>query len=74
MVGSRLKAPPSNHSKQDEQVKRLTTITGGLIDVWSMDDPDSGRGSTTRPLWTVRKAPKFRETWLGTIRATLTDR
>ena len=29
---------------KDEQVKQLTTITGGLIDVWSMDDPDSGRG------------------------------
>ena len=60
---------------KDEQVKQLTTITGGLIDVWSMDDPDSGRGRKYHRaiMDECEKAPKFREAWLGTIRATLTD-
>jgi len=60
---------------KDEQVKQLTTITGGLIDVWSMDDPDSGRGRKYHRaiMDECEKAPKFREAWLGTIRATLAD-
>jgi hypothetical protein len=60
---------------KDEQVKQLTTITGGLIDVWSMDDPDSGRGRKYHRaiMDECEKAPKFKEAWLGTIRATLAD-
>jgi hypothetical protein len=62
-------------SGKDEQVKQLTTITGGLLDVWSMDDPDSGRGRKYHRaiMDECEKAPKFREAWLGTIRATLAD-
>ncbi len=60
---------------KDEQVKQLNTITGGLLDVWSMDDPDSGRGRKYHRAIVdeCEKAQKFKEAWQGTIRATLTD-
>ena len=65
---------PAIESK-DEQVKQLTLFTGGIIDVWSMDDPDSGRGRKYHRVIMdeCEKANKFKETWLGSIRATLTD-
>ena len=62
-------------SGKDEQVRQLTTITGGLLDVWSMDDPDSGRGRKYHRaiMDECEKAAKFREAWLGSIRGTLAD-
>ena len=65
---------PAIKSK-DEQVKQLTLYTGGIIDVWSMDDPDSGRGRKYHRaiMDECEKAGKFKEIWLGSIRATLTD-
>ena len=30
--------------RKDEQVKQIVLTTGGKIDFWSMEDPDSGRG------------------------------
>ena len=29
---------------KDEQLKQIITLNGGIIDFWSMDDPNSGRG------------------------------
>jgi hypothetical protein len=60
---------------KDEQVKQLRTVTGSLLDLWSMDDPNSGRGRKYHRviLDECEKAPKFKEAWQQTIRATLSD-
>lgn len=60
---------------KDEQVKQITTITNGTLDIWSMDNPDSGRGRKYHLAIVdeCEKASKFKETWEQTIRATLAD-
>lgn len=60
---------------KDEQVKQLRTITKGVLDVWSMEDPDSGRGRKYHRVIVdeCEKAPKFKEAWLRAIRPTLAD-
>jgi hypothetical protein len=59
---------------KDEQVKQITTITNGTLDIWSMDNPDSGRGRKYHLVVDeCEKANKFKEAWEQTIRATLTD-
>lgn len=30
--------------QKNEQLKQIRLITGGVIDMWSLDEPDSGRG------------------------------
>lgn len=61
--------------KKDEQLKQILLINGGLIDFWSMDDPDSGRGRRYHRaiIDEAAKAKKFKSAWQGTIRPTLTD-
>lgn len=61
--------------EKNEQVKQLTLITGGKIDMWSMDDPNSGRGRKYHRVIIdeAEKASKFKEAWEQTIRPTLTD-
>lgn len=60
---------------KNEQVKQIELITGGLIDFWSMDDPDSGRGRKYHRaiIDEFEKAPKAHEAWQYTIRPTLAD-
>lgn len=60
---------------KDEQVKQIRLITGGIIDMWSLDDPDSGRGRKYKRVVVdeCEKAAKLKIAWNGTIRATLTD-
>jgi len=60
---------------KDEQLKQIILVTGGVIDFWSMDDPDSGRGRKYVRIIVdeAEKAKKFKEAWNQTIRATLTD-
>lgn len=60
---------------KDEQVKQIRTITGGLLDMWSMEDPNSGRGRKYHRaiMDECEKAAKFKEAWQQTIRATLSD-
>lgn len=60
---------------QSEQLKQLRLVTGGVIDMWSMEDPDSGRGRKYKRavIDECEKAAKFEIAWKGTIRATLTD-
>lgn len=59
-----------------ETVKQIQFIGGAKIDMWSMEDPDSGRGRKYHRaiMDECEKALKFKDAWLGTIRATLTDR
>ena len=61
--------------RKDEQVKQIVLTTGGKIDFWSMEDPDSGRGRKymRAVMDECEKARKFQEAWEQTIRATLAD-
>lgn len=61
--------------KQNEQLKQINLITGGLIDFWSMEEPDSGQGRKYHRaiIDEAAKAPKLYQAWENTIRPTLTD-
>jgi len=61
--------------KKDEQIKQIRLITGGIIDFWSMDNPDSGRGRkySRVVIDEAEKAKKFKEAWQNTILPTLID-
>lgn len=61
--------------RQNEQLKQIELITGGLIDFWSMEDPDSGQGRKYHRaiIDEAAKAPKVYQAWENTIRPTLTD-
>lgn len=61
--------------RRNEQEKRLELITGGVIDFWSLDNPDAGRGRKYA-LAVIDEAAMVRglsEAWNGAIRPTLTD-
>lgn len=60
---------------KNEQTKQMRLITGGVIDFWSMDEPDSGRGRKYARVVVdeAEKARKFREAWNQTIMPTLMD-
>lgn len=63
-------------SKVNEQLKQIElVIPGGLIDFWSMEDPDSGQGRKYKRAIVDEgaKAPKLYQAWENTIRPTLTD-
>jgi len=61
--------------KKDEQLKQLRLISGGVIDFWSMENPDSGQGRKYKRaiIDEASKAPKLLVAWKNTIRPTLTD-
>mgnify|MGYP006270648833 FL=1 len=50
-------------------------MTGGKLDVWSFDNPDSGRGRKYHVVLVdeCEKGIKFKEAWTQSIRPTLTD-
>lgn len=60
---------------KDEQVKQITLITGGKIDMWSLEDPNSGRGRKYHRIIIdeAEKARHLKDAWEQTIRATLVD-
>ena len=62
-------------AQKNEQVKQIVSVTGGLLDVWSMEDPNSGRGRKYHRaiMDECEKAPKFKESWTQAIRPTLAD-
>lgn len=62
-------------SRTNEQLKQIELITGGLIDFWSMEDPDSGQGRKYHRaiIDEAAKASKLYQAWENTIRPTLTD-
>lgn len=61
--------------KQNEQLKQIELVTNGLIDFWSMEEPDSGQGRKYHRaiIDEAAKAPKLYQAWENTIRPTLTD-
>ena len=60
---------------KDEQLKQIRLLSGGVLDFWSMDDPDSGRGRKYARVIIdeCEKARHFKQSWQQTIRATLAD-
>jgi hypothetical protein len=61
--------------KKDEQLKQIRLLGGGLIDFWSMENPDSGQGRKYHRAIVDEsaKAQKLYTAWENTIRPTLTD-
>lgn len=55
--------------------KRLQLITGGVIDFWSLEDPDAGRSRKYKRAIVdeAAKARHLKQAWLESIRPTLTD-
>ncbi len=60
---------------KDETVKQLKVLGGGTLDMWSMEDPDSGRGRKYARVIIdeAEKARHLKQAWQATIRATLAD-
>lgn len=70
---SRILKPVIASANKVEQQMRL--VTGGVIDFWSLDNPDSGRGRKYHRV-IIDEASIIRDlkdAWEGTIRPTLTD-
>ena len=61
---------------KNEKYKTLTLLNGAELNCWSMNEPDSGRGFSydLAVIDEAAKAPKLKEAWQQTIRATLADR
>lgn len=61
--------------RKDEQLRQIILITGGQLDMWSLEDPNGGRGFKYHRaiIDEAEKAPKLKEGWEQTIRATLVD-
>jgi len=66
-------APVTAHKLEDEH--RLELITGGVIDMWSMDQPDAARGRRYKRVAINEAAqiPDLQDAWERAIRPTLTD-
>jgi phage terminase large subunit-like protein len=62
-------------SHKNEQERRIELITGGSIDFWSLEDPDSGRGRKYKRVVIdeAAKAKNLEAAWQEAIRPTLTD-
>jgi hypothetical protein len=60
---------------KSEQEKRIELIGGGVIDLWSLDSPDAGRGRKYALVVVDEAAmiPALEQAWQQTIRPTLTD-
>lgn len=60
---------------KDVQMKQIILITGGKLDMWSLEDPNSGRGRKYHRaiIDEAEKARHLKDGWEQTIRATLVD-
>jgi len=60
---------------RNEQEKRFELVTGGVIEVWTLMDPDSGRGRKYKRVIVdeAAKIAKLEEAWTETLRPTLAD-
>lgn len=65
---------PITESK-NEQVKQLILITGGIIEMWSMEDVNAGRGRKYHRIIIdeAEKSRNLKDIWEQTIRGTLAD-
>lgn len=62
-------------ASKDEQLRQIKTITGGQLDMWSLEDPDMGRGFKYHRaiIDEAEKARHLKIAWENNIRATLVD-
>jgi hypothetical protein len=62
-------------SKISEQENQIKLITGGVLDMWSLENPDSSRGRKYKRVAINEAAaiPKLQYAWNNVIRATLMD-
>lgn len=62
-------------ASKHEAVKQINFIGGAKLDMWSMEDPDSGRGRKYHRVVVdeCEKAKKFQQSWEEAVRPTLTD-
>jgi hypothetical protein len=62
-------------SDKNEQEKRLELISGGSIELWSLDNPDAARGRKYALVVIDEAAmiPTLEQAWQQSIRPTLTD-
>jgi hypothetical protein len=60
---------------KSEQEKRIALITGGALEMWSLEDPDAGRGRKYKRVIVNEAATvkKLEYSWTNVIRATLAD-
>ena len=70
---SRILSPVTARSNASDH--RLELLTGGVLDMWSLDNPDSARGRKYHRVVVDEAAmvPKLEEAWQAVIRPTLTD-
>lgn len=59
----------------DKQLKQIRLITGGVLDFWSLDTPNAGRGKKYKRVMVDEAGivPNLEESWTAAIRPTLTD-
>ena len=62
-------------SRKSEQEKRIELTTGGVIEFWTLEDPDAGRSRAYDRVIIdeAAKVGKLQEAWEEAIRATLSD-
>ena len=62
--------------RRSEQEKRLELVTGGVIDVWSLEEADHirGRGYARFVFDEAAAVPRLQYAWEQVVRPTLTDR
>ena len=62
-------------ANKSEQEHRIELITGGTLDMWSLEDPDSSRGRKYARIFIdeAAKVRKLEEAWTQVIRPTLAD-
>lgn len=61
--------------RTNQQERRIELITGGVIEMWSLDDPNAGRGRKYKRVIVDEAAmvAKLQEAWQAAIRPTLAD-
>jgi hypothetical protein len=62
-------------ARVSSQEHRLELITGGVVDMWSLDNPDAARGRKYKRIFVDEAAMigALQEAWTAVIRPTLTD-
>ena len=61
--------------RANSQERRIELITDGIVEMWSLDNPDAARGRKYKRVIIDEAAmvPKLQEAWQASIRPTLTD-
>lgn len=62
-------------ARRNAQERRIELITGGLVEFWSLDNPDAGRGRKYRRIVVDEAAmvPDLMDIFMATLRPTLVD-